>query len=195
MEPTFFATPPEFRQWLEKHHESALELMVGFYKKGSGRPSITWSEAVDQALCFGWIDGRSKRIDDDGYFIRFTPRRPSSIWSSVNIAKVAELTRLGLMEPAGLRAFEKRTEKKSKIYSYEQTGEIKLDETYERRFRADKKAWSFFQSQAAWYQRAATWRVMSAKKEETRLKRLGELIESSESGRTIPQLTRPKGTK
>ncbi|MBA2313495.1 MAG: YdeI/OmpD-associated family protein [Actinobacteria bacterium] len=195
MKPTFFAAPPELRGWLEKHHESSQELMVGFYKKGSGIPSITWPEAVDQALCFGWIDGRSKRIDDVSYFIRFTPRRPTSIWSSINIARVKELTRLGLMEPAGLRAFAKRTKKKSEIYSYEQKDEIKLDEAFERQFRANKKAWSFFQSQAAWYQRTAMWRVMSAKKEETRLKRLGQLIESSEAGRTIPQLTRPRGSK
>lgn len=195
MKPTFFTTPSEFRKWLEKHHQSAQELMVGFYKKGTGKLSITWPEAVDQALCFGWIDARRQGLDDVSYVIRFTARRPRSIWSSVNIARVKELTRLGLMEPAGLRAFEKRTEKRSEIYSYEQKNAIKLDEAYERRFRAGKKAWDFFQSQAAWYQRAAIWRVMSAKKEETRLKRLAELIEDSKNGRTISQLTRPRKTE
>src|ERR671935_2976804 len=116
MEPTFFATPEDFRAWLERHHDSVSELLVGFHKKGSGRPSITWPEAVDQALCFGWIDGVRRRIDEDSYRIRFTPRKPSSTWSAINVKRVAELTKLGLMRPAGVKAFEARKGDKTGIY-------------------------------------------------------------------------------
>ena len=166
------------------------ELWVGFYKKSSGKPSITWPEAVDQALCFGWIDGQRKGIDDVSYTIRFTPRKPRSIWSAVNVKRVGELTAQGLMHPAGLKAFENRTEEKSGVYAYEQETPAELDADYEQRFRANQTAWDFFQAQAAWYRRAAIWWVISAKKEETRLKRLATLIEDSERGRTVPPLTR-----
>lgn len=188
MEVKFFQTPSELREWLEEHHQTEKELWVGFYKKGSGRPSITWPEAVDQALCFGWIDGIRKSIDADSYMNRLTPRRPGSTWSAVNIKRVGELTELGLMQPAGLAAFEKRDEKKAQLYSYEQANS-KLDESYEEQFRANERAWSFFQAQAPWYRRSAYWWIMSAKKEETRLKRLAILIEESERGSKLSTIT------
>ncbi len=190
MKPTFFATPAEFRAWLEQHHAAAQELLVGFYKKDSGRPSITWPESVDQALCFGWIDGVRRRIDDVSYTIRFTPRKATSIWSAVNIRRVQELEKLGLMQPAGRKAFQARAEEKSAIYAYEQKQDARLTGPYEKRFKANKKAWAFFQAQAPWYQRTASWWVISAKQEKTREKRLATLMEDSENGRTLRQLTR-----
>ncbi|WP_211241564.1 YdeI/OmpD-associated family protein [Cystobacter fuscus] len=189
LKPTFFATPADWRAWLEKHHEQQPELLVGFYKRDSGRPSITWPESVDQALCFGWIDGVRKRLDEHSYTIRFTPRKPRSIWSSVNIQRVRELTGQGLMRPAGLRAFEARSEERSGIYSHEQK-DTALPEAYDKQLKANKKAWSFFQSQAPWYQRAALHWITSAKKEETRLKRLATLLQDSAEGRTVHHLTR-----
>ena len=191
MKPTFFATPSEFRKWLEKHHEKAKALWVGFYKKSSGTLSITWPEAVDQALCVGWIDGIRKRIDDVSYAIRFTPRKPHSTWSTVNIKRAEALSKLGLMRPAGLNALAARRRDKSGIYSYEQRKTASLSKTHEQQFRADKTAWAFFQSQAHWYRRTAVWWVVSAKKEETRRKRLATLIRASARGKTIPPLTRP----
>jgi uncharacterized protein YdeI (YjbR/CyaY-like superfamily) len=188
MKVTFFETPSEFREWLEQNHQAAKELWAGFYKKGSGKPSITWPEAVDQALCFGWIDGIRKSLDADSYMIRFTPRKPGSTWSAVNIKRAGELTELGLMQPPGLAAFEGRDEKKARLYSYEQANS-KLDEAYEERVRENERAWSFFQAQAPWYRRSAYWWVMSAKKEETRLKRLAILIEESERGSRLSTLT------
>jgi uncharacterized protein YdeI (YjbR/CyaY-like superfamily) len=190
MQPRFFATPAEFRAWLEENHESSQEFWVGYYKKGSGKPSLTWPESVDQALCFGWIDGLRRSIDDISYANRFTPRKPRSNWSAVNIKRVEELTRLGLMRPAGLKAFAARSGERSGVYSFEQPGSVELGEEYEGRFRADEAAWAFFQAQAAWYRRTATWWVISAKKEETRQKRLATLIDDSAQGRTIAQLTR-----
>jgi uncharacterized protein YdeI (YjbR/CyaY-like superfamily) len=195
MQPCFFATPAEFRAWLEANHERGRELWVGFYKKGSGKPSVTWPESVDEALCFGWIDGLRRGIDDVSYAIRFTPRKPRSIWSAVNINRVAELTRLGLMRPAGLKAFADRSSERSRVYSFEQKGDVELGEAYEQRFRANGAAWDFFQAQAAWRRRTATWWVISAKKEETRQKRLATLIDDSAHGRTIAQLTRPSKAK
>jgi uncharacterized protein YdeI (YjbR/CyaY-like superfamily) len=191
--PTFFAAPAEFRAWLEEHHATARELWVGYHRKGTGRPSITWPESVDQALCFGWIDGIRKSVDDASYMIRFTPRRARSTWSAVNVMRVVELTELGLMRPAGLRAFEERTDEKTGIYSYEQARTAELDAAHEERFRAHEPAWEFFQAQPAWYRRAATRWVASAKKEETRLRRLATLIEDSAHGRTIAPLTRRSG--
>jgi uncharacterized protein YdeI (YjbR/CyaY-like superfamily) len=185
MNPTFFASPAALRAWLKKHHDKRLELWVGFHKKGSGKPSITWPESVDEALCFGWIDGVRKRIDDTSYVIRFTPRKRGSIWSAVNVKRVAELTGMGLMQPAGIRAFEYRKEAKSGIYSYEQKTAAKLDDADEKRFRANKKAWEFFQAQAPSYRRLMIWRVVSAKKAETKMKRLATLIEASAQGRRV----------
>lgn len=183
--------PSDFRRWLEKHHDKAQELWVGFYKRSSDKLSITWPEAVDQALCFGWIDGIHKRIGDVSYTIRLTPRKPNSTWSSVNIKRARELSKLGLMRPAGLKALAERKQDKADIYSYEQRKTARLSDAFERQFRANKKAWAFFQAQAPWYRRTATYWVISAKKEETRLKRLAALINSSAHGRTIPPLTRP----
>ena len=191
--PVFFASPSELRAWFEKHHDDTSELLVGFYKRSSGRPSITWPESVEQALCFGWIDGVRRSIDDTSYTIRFTPRKARSNWSAVNIKKANELIESGLMRPAGLEAFKKRTEARSGIYSYEQRHLAKLDEDYEARFRANEKAWAFFQSRPPSYRKAVTWWVVSAKKEETRQRRLAKLIEESERENTIGQLTpRPK---
>ena len=190
MEPTFFANPAAFRAWLEKHAHAASELLVGFYKRDSGKASITWPEAVDAALCFGWIDGLRKSIDATAYTIRFTPRKSASTWSSVNIGRMQELSRLGLVHPAGLRAFEQRREEKSGIYAYENKNNAVFEAVQEKRFRARKDAWKFFQTQAPWYRRTATWWVISAKREETRMKRLETLILHSENSRTLPQLTR-----
>ena len=191
MEPTFFATAADFRAWLERHHDSVSELLLGFHRKGSGRPSITWPEAVDQALCFGWIDGVRRRIDDERYSIRFTPRTPRSTWSVVNVKRVGELTELGLMHPAGVAAFERRSDDRTAIYAYEQRKAAKLDREQERRFKANEKAWDWFQAQPAGYRRTATYWVISAKKPETRERRLEQLIEDSAAGRTIRSLTSP----
>jgi len=166
-------------------------LLVGFYKRGSGKPSITWPESVDEALCFGWIDGVRRSLDGDGYTIRFTPRKPRSTWSAVNTKRASELIAQGRMRPAGLEAFEKRTGERSGTYSYEQRHTARLDEVYEQQFRANRKAWDYFQAQAPWYRRTAIWWVVSARREETRLKRLATLIAESERGRSIGPLSRP----
>lgn len=192
MKPKFFPSPSAWHAWLEKHHQNHEELWVGFYKVGSGKPSITWPQAVDGALCFGWIDGVRKSLDESSYVIRFTPRRPKSIWSAVNIRRVAELGEVGLMRSAGVEAFERRAGNRSEIYAYEQRKGAKLSAAYEKQFRAHKKAWNFFQTQPPWYRRTASWWVISAKREETRLKRLAQLIEDSEHERSIAQLKRPK---
>ena len=194
MDITFFQSPSEFRTWLEEHHNSSSELWVGFHKKSSGKPSITWPEAVDEALCFGWIDGVRKSIDESSYTIRFTPRKPRSNWSSVNIQRVGELTELGRMQPAGLKAFHERDEEKSKQYSYERATR-KLDGIYEEQFRANTKAWEFFQAQPPSYQKVASWWVISARKEETRLKRLATLIADSEKGQKLAMFTYPSKDK
>ncbi len=191
MRPTFFETTEEFRQWLANHHDKEDELLVGFYKRGSGRPSITWPQSVDQALCFGWIDGIRKRIDDESYTIRFTPRRKGSTWSAVNIRRVGELSELGLMQPAGLRAFEQRTADNSSIYAYENAPR-ELTADAEKKFRAKKNAWTFFSEQPPSYRRVAIYWVMSAKKEETRARRLATLIEDSAHGRRLAAYTLKK---
>jgi uncharacterized protein YdeI (YjbR/CyaY-like superfamily) len=191
MVPTFFATPEDFRAWLEANHDSARELLVGFYKKGSGMPSITWPESVDEALCFGWIDGVRRSIDETSYTIRFTPRKPSSNWSSVNIRRVDDLTKQGRMRPAGLKAFEARRDDRSGVYSFEQERPPSLDGPYEQRLRENEAAWDFFQRRPPSYRKTASWWVMSAKREETRQKRLDQLIADSAAGRTVPPLTRP----
>src|SRR5689334_14743182 len=147
MKPIFFSRPADLRKWFEKNYKKEIEVYVGFYKISSGKSSVTWSESVDQALCFGWIDGVRKSIDDQRYFIRFTPRKPTSIWSAINISKMETLIKQGLMKPEGLAAYNKRQEKKSKIYSYEKEA-LKLASAYEKKFKANKKAWKFFQSLA-----------------------------------------------
>ena len=180
----FFATPAKFRDWLQKNHASASELWVGFYRKDSGKPSITWPESVDEALCFGWIDGIRKTIDKSSYKIRFTPRKPKSNWSKVNIARVAELQRLGRMQPPGLAAFARRDETKSG-YSYEQRKHAALDPAMEKEFRQHTSAWKFFAAQPPGYRKLAAWYVISAKQDATRAKRLDRLIKDSEAGRRL----------
>jgi uncharacterized protein YdeI (YjbR/CyaY-like superfamily) len=191
VEPVFFAAPSEFRAWLDEHHERASELLVGFHKKATGRPSMTWPESVDEALCFGWIDGVRRSLRPDAYTIRFTPRKPLSTWSAVNIARARELIAAGRMRPAGLRAFEARTDDRSAIYSYEQRQEAKLAPEEERELRAEERAWEFFRAQPPSYRKTAIWWVVSAKRDETRRRRLGTLIEDSATGLRIRQLRRP----
>jgi uncharacterized protein YdeI (YjbR/CyaY-like superfamily) len=193
VEARFFATPDDFRAWLAEHHETETELLVGFYKKGTGRPSITWPESVDQALCFGWIDGVRRRLDEASYSIRFTPRKARSTWSAVNVKRMEELVEQGLAAPAGVAAFERRAEDRTAIYAYEQRRAARLDPDQQRRLRANERAWAFFEAQPPSYQRTATHWVTSAKKPETRERRLAQLIEHSEAQRTIPRLTRPTG--
>jgi uncharacterized protein YdeI (YjbR/CyaY-like superfamily) len=195
LRPHFFPSPSAWRAWLEEHHANSEELWVGLYKRSSKRPSITWPEAVDGALCFGWIDGLRNRVDDISYQIRFTPRKSRSVWSAVNVKRATELSVMGLMHPAGLAAFQKREAKRTEIYSYEQRENAKLPAAHERKFRAHKAAWKFFRAQPPWYQRISSFWVISAKKEETREKRLAALIEHSGRGRTIPPLTRPAKAK
>jgi uncharacterized protein YdeI (YjbR/CyaY-like superfamily) len=190
----FFKSSSDFRKWLEANHASAPELSVGSYKKTSGRPSITWPESVDQALCFGWIDGIRKSIDDISYKIRFTPRKSTSVWSTVNVKRALALTNQGLMHPKGLEAFEKRKDNRSGIYSYEQRTDA-MPEPYAQKLRANKAAWDFFQTQVPSYRKVVSWWVVSAKKEETRQKRLDKLIEDSAQGRTIDQYTRLQKSK
>jgi len=185
VKPVFFASPATFRAWLEKHHATATELWVGFYRKASGRPSITWPESVDEALCVGWIDGIRKSIDELSYMIRFTPRKRTSTWSEVNIGRVAALTKEGRMKPAGLKSFEERTEAKSGIYAYEQRKNAALDPATERQFRHHPQAWAFWTKQAPWYRKMTSWWIISGKREETRQKRLARLISESEAGRRI----------
>ncbi len=197
MKPTFFKTPSALRKWFEKNHDKEPQLLVGFYKKDSGKPSITWPESVDVALCFGWIDGVRRGVDEISYTIRFTPRRPRSTWSAVNIKRVGELTKQGLMKPSGLTAYAARKENRSGIYSYEQRT-AELPEPYQQQLKRNKSAWKFFEVQPPSYKKAANWWVVSAKKEETRLKRLDKLIDYSAQSQTIPQFTiirKPLGTK
>jgi len=191
MKARFFKSPEEFRAWLELNHSGSTELLVGFYKKGSGKPSITWPESVDQALCFGWIDGIRRNLDEESYTIRFTPRKARSTWSTVNIGRAEELIKQGLMTPAGMAAYRARIENRSGIYSYEQRS-VDLPEQYAKKFKSNRGAWEHYQSTPGSYRKAVNWWVLSAKREETRIKRLERLIEDSERGQTIPQFTRAK---
>ena len=184
MTPTFFATQSDFRQWLKENHDKETEILVGFYKVGSDKPSMTWPQSVDEALCFGWIDGVRKSVDGDSYSIRFTPRRKTSIWSAVNIKKVAELTEQGLMQPSGVKAFAKREEHKSRIYAYEKEP-VKLAAEFERKLKANQKAWLFFESQAPSYQKTIIHWIMNAKQETTKISRLEKLITASEKGQRV----------
>jgi uncharacterized protein YdeI (YjbR/CyaY-like superfamily) len=190
MKPLFFPTPDDFRRWLAENHASAKELIVGFYRKGTGRPSITWPESVDEALCYGWIDGVRRKIDDESYSNRFTPRKSGSNWSLINIRRAQELIREGRMQPAGLKAFEARDPEKSGMYSFEQRTSAKLDPDAQAQFRANGKAWKFFQSQPPGYRKTAIYWVVSAKREETRAKRLKTLIDDSAAGLRIAMLRR-----
>ena len=195
MKPRYFASPAEFRRWLDDHHATRDELVVGFHKRATGKPSLTWPESVDEALCYGWIDGIRRRVDAGRYTIRFTPRRAGSIWSAINVRRVGQLSKLGRMQPAGLEAFKKRTANRSRVYSFEQRKKLRLPAGYVRQFKKNADAWRFFNSQPPWYQRTTTWLVISAKKEETRLRRLAGLIRDSAAGRRIGILESPKAGK
>lgn len=184
MSAKFFSTQHDFRSWLEENHASEKELLVGFYKTKSKKPSMSWPESVDQALCFGWIDGVRKSIDEESYSIRFTPRKKNSIWSVVNIRKIEELSKAGLMRDAGLEAFKHRKEEKSGIYSHEKEPAI-LDPEYEKQFKANKKAWQFFENQAPSYKKVMIHWIMSAKQEKTRISRLEKTIYESEMNKRV----------
>ncbi|HEX6935555.1 MAG TPA: YdeI/OmpD-associated family protein [Actinomycetes bacterium] len=189
--PQFFATPADLAAWFEAHGDTAAELLVGYWKKGTGRLSVTWAESVDEALCVGWIDGIRRRIDDHSYSIRFTPRRNGSTWSQVNIRRVAELTEQGRMRPAGTAAFMARRDDRSGVYSFEQRHEARLDQAAEATFRADELAWAFFTAQPPSYRRTAVWWVVSAKQQATRDRRLAQLVADSRAGLRIKELRRP----
>jgi len=177
MKASFFATQADFRKWLKKNYKSETELILGFYKVGSGKPSLSWSQSVDQALCFGWIDGVRRSIDAESYCIRFTPRRSTSIWSDINIKKVEELTKQGLMMPEGIKAFELRKEQRSRVYSHEKEP-AKLNANYIKQFKLNKAAWTYFDDQAPSYKKVITHWIMSAKQEKTQLARLQKTIET-----------------
>ena len=181
----FFPTPEAFRKWLTKHGSTSTELFVGFYKVGTGKKSITWPESVDEALCYGWIDGVRKRIDEDSYQIRFTPRKKNSIWSTVNIERVRVLTEEGRMTEAGLAAFERRTERRSSVYAYEQTSSPELEESELRLFCTNKVAWAHFEKLAPSYRKRIVYWVIGAKQPTTRARRLAKLIESCAAGQRM----------
>jgi uncharacterized protein YdeI (YjbR/CyaY-like superfamily) len=188
--PRFFASATQFRLWLQQNAATASELWVGYWKIAAGRPTLTWSESVDQALCFGWIDGIRKRVDEDRYTIRFTPRKPGSVWSAVNVAKVEALQRAKLMQPGGLAAFKSKRDHRSGIYSYEQRS-VQLPEPYLGALKEARRAHRFFEAQTASYRKAAVWWVLSARQESTRLRRLEQLVRDSGEGRQIKQFARP----
>ena len=181
MQPKFFTSVEKFREWLERNHDRTTELLIAFHKKASGKKSITYAEALDEALCFGWIDGVRKNLNETSYTIRFTPRKPTSIWSNVNVKHVERLQKDGRMHRAGLAAYERRAPERTGIYSFENAPR-ELPPEYEKTFRQNKAAWKFFQEQPPGYKRLMVFRTVSAKKEETRLRRLKQLIESSEKG-------------
>jgi uncharacterized protein YdeI (YjbR/CyaY-like superfamily) len=194
MKVIFFESAAGFGAWLDANHATAVELWVGFYKKGSGRLNLSWPESVDQALCVGWIDGVRKSLDEVSYTIRFSPRKQRSVWSSVNVRRVEELTKQGVMRPAGLKAFEARQENRSGIYSYEQRS-AELPSQYAQVLKKNKAAWTFFQTQPPSYRKAVHWWVVSAKKEETRVKRLDALIMHSAKRQRLPQYVALKKAK
>ena len=185
METRYFRTPAEFRAWLVKNHATTTEIGVVLHRKDSGKPTMTWSDAVDQALCFGWIDSIARRVDETSRVQRFTPRKPKSNWSAVNIKKVADLTARGLMTPAGLAAFARREEARSGVYSYENRHLAALDPEREAKFRANAGAWDYFSKQPPSYRQTAIYRVMNAKRDETRSRRLAQLIDASAQGRRL----------
>ena len=190
-EAIYFPSPEQFGAWLEKHHDSESEVFVGYWKRATGRPSLTWSQAVDEALCYGWIDGVVRRVDNERHVQRFTPRKPASNWSAVNIAKVERLRAEGRMRPAGEAAFARRRAERSGVYSYEQRRNPELEPDAEAQFRADEAAWTYWSARPPSYRRQATWWVISAKRPETRARRLATLIADCAAGRTIKALTPP----
>lgn len=185
MKPHFFATQDDFRQWLDKHSAVETELIVGFYRVSSGKPTMTWPESVDQALCYGWIDGIRKSVDEESYTIRFTPRKPTSIWSAINIDKMEKLIAKKLVKPAGLTAYEKRTESKSRIYSHERAEDAVLTAEMEKTFKANAKAWEFFMKQAPSYRKVMFHLIVSAKQEKTRQSRFEKLLAASAEGKRL----------
>jgi uncharacterized protein YdeI (YjbR/CyaY-like superfamily) len=189
--PKFFPTPTAFRDWLEANHAKRTELLVGFYKRDSGKPSMTWPESVDEALCFGWIDGVRRSLGDEAYTIRFTPRKPRSIWSAINVAKMAELDKVGKLHASGRAAFALRTAERTGVYSFERAEAAVLPAEFEKKLRSNRQAAQFFDAQAAWYRRTAIHWVISAKREETRARRLEQLIADSAAERRIGPLTAP----
>ncbi|GMV08791.1 MAG TPA: YdeI/OmpD-associated family protein [Gemmatimonadaceae bacterium] len=193
MVPTYFSSPGEWRAWLARHHASATEIWVGFHKVGTGRPSLTWPQSVDEALCYGWIDGIRKRVDDERYVIRFTPRKPTSTWSAVNIRRVAELEALGHMREPGRKAFAARREERSATYSYERRPTA-FGEPYAKAFQKHRAAWTFFEAQPAGYRGTAIAWVMSAKQEATRERRLAQLIQDSAQKKRLSLLARTNGS-
>jgi uncharacterized protein YdeI (YjbR/CyaY-like superfamily) len=195
MEARFFAGPDEFRAWLEANHETESEVVVGFHKTHTGRREMTWTESVREALCFGWIDGITRRIDDDRYCIRFTPRKPGSNWSAVNVKHVEALTREGRMHAAGIAAFEARPREQTGVITYENRHEAKLSPEQEAQLRANESAWEFFRAQPPGYRQMAIFWVVSAKREETRVRRLATLIDDSAHGRRIAALRAPEGRR
>jgi uncharacterized protein YdeI (YjbR/CyaY-like superfamily) len=188
--PHFFPNPADFRKWLEKHHATEREVIVGFYRKETGKPSITWPQSVEEALCFGWIDGVRHKLDETSYTIRFTPRKPTSIWSKINLASMERLIASGRIAPAGLKLYESRDAKKTNLYSFERE-QAAFTPAQEKLFRKNTKAWKFWERQVPSYRRPATWWVISAKQEATRERRLNTLIVSSAKGLKLPQLRRP----
>jgi uncharacterized protein YdeI (YjbR/CyaY-like superfamily) len=189
VKPIYFSSPQEFYDWLEENHDTESEVYVGFFKSHTGKRAMSWSEAVDQALCWGWIDTRTNSIDEDRYMQRFTPRKPGSNWSKINVEKVAKLKEAGLMRPAGLAAFEKRTDERTGVYSFERE-DTTLPSEYEEQLRANPAAADYFDAMPPWYRRTATHWVTSAKREETRLRRLRQLIEDSAAGLDVKPLRR-----
>jgi uncharacterized protein YdeI (YjbR/CyaY-like superfamily) len=190
MEAIYFDSAADLRRWLEEHHDRASELLIGFHRKSSGRPRLSYPEAVEEALCFGWIDGITRRVDLGRWAVRFTPRKARSNWSLINTRRAAQLEKEGRMAPAGLRAYEARDRTRSGAYTYEQRFQP-FESTQEATFRRNARAWSFFQAQPPSYRRAATLWVISAKREETRQRRLANLIEHSNRGERLPALTSP----
>lgn len=188
MKPKFFSRPEQFRSWLQEHHTSAGELLVGFHKKDSGKNSISYSEALDEALCFGWIDGVRKKLNETSYTIRFTPRKPRSIWSLVNVRHVERLLKEKRMQPAGLEAFARKDPKRTGIYAFENRPK-QLAPDFQKTFRAHKNAWQFFEAQPPYYKKTAIFWVMSARKEETQLRRLQQLIDNSEKAQRLPAIS------
>ena len=192
MNPIFFDSPASFRRWLEENHATSQELYVGYHKKHTGKPSLTWPESVDEALCYGWIDGIRRSWDGEGYIIRFTPRRKTSIWSAINLKKMKQLIKEGRMTAAGLAVYQARKPEKTNKYSFEQRETAKLPPSLEKQFRANKKAWAFFEAQPPGYRRVISFYVVSAKQEATRQRRLERLIRDSAAGKRVGQFERAR---
>jgi uncharacterized protein YdeI (YjbR/CyaY-like superfamily) len=190
-EPIYFESPAAFRAWLEEHHATETEVWVGMWKKATGKQGLSWAQAVDEALCFGWIDGVMRRVDDERHIQRFSPRKPSSNWSAINIANVERLRKEGRMRPAGEAAFARRRDDRTAVYSHEQRRNPQLSPEEQAQLEADEAAWAYFSARPPSYRRQATWWVISAKRPETRARRLATLIADSAAGRPIKPLTPP----